>query len=168
MKKEDAGRMTKAKAANLPKKLSDLIELAVDDVKAVARNKKYILDLDHWHIPMFGVGWAPKVVHCAVCFAGSVIANTLKKSIHESIGPDDLSKTDQRAMFALNGVRQGLVVLALYDLEVSERKIEKYKEKYVSTEEFYYGGKALQCKEKRKQFYKDMARVVKQLREVGL
>lgn len=69
----------------LPKKQSALIRLAVRDAKVIKQNKKYILNMSHWHQPTNnGI--------CEVCLAGSVIANTFKVSEKECLDPWDMDQ----------------------------------------------------------------------------
>jgi len=51
--------------ANLPDKLSDIILIALEDLRKVERSKKYKVYMGVWHSPN-GV--------CSVCFAGAVMS----------------------------------------------------------------------------------------------
>lgn len=61
----------------LPNKLSGLLELAVEDAqRCAALPDIYTLDMGNWHY-----GRRMRIngqIHCNVCMAGSVIAQTLK------------------------------------------------------------------------------------------
>lgn len=76
---------TKKKYPRPPKKLSDLIALALGDLMKVERSKKrYVVLMGLWHEPGWGNGG-----QCAVCFAGSVMAKTLRANpgkAHSELG----------------------------------------------------------------------------------
>ena len=103
----------------LPDKLSDLIDLAIDDALSLDR-AKYIPCHDYWHQPSFE-GEGPG--SCAICFAGAAIAGTLKISPDKYYSPGILSsvrkmnRPNERRIFcklhALEAVRIGNINAAL-------------------------------------------------------
>ena len=55
---------------NLPEKMSDLLELAISDLKKCENDPKYEIGMRYWHTFTNPV--------CLVCLAGSVLAKTLE------------------------------------------------------------------------------------------
>lgn len=62
----------------LPKKLSDVILLALEDLRKIEKDPKYMIDMGVWHEPRTSREDKNTKV-CAVCFAGAVLAKTFKK-----------------------------------------------------------------------------------------
>lgn len=58
----------------LPDKLSELLEVALTDLKKCERSTKYRVSMLHWHTPV------PEGNACWVCLAGSVMAKEFKLS----------------------------------------------------------------------------------------
>ena len=77
-------------APELPDQLSDLLELAVRDMRSLDR-QRYFPNAYEWHVPMqfYGDGVPPTDDgrRCACCLAGSVMAQTLKTPITENQCP---------------------------------------------------------------------------------
>jgi hypothetical protein len=92
----------------LPKKLSDLILVALGDLEKAERSKNYIVDMHTFHIPprrgcsCFNCSTG----RCAVCFAGSVMAFSLNAPINEELMPHNF-RQDRHALLALDGIRCG-------------------------------------------------------------
>ena len=94
---------------NPPTRMSEAIRMAVADLTAIEKTPGYEIDMSVWHAKEDGA--------CHVCFAGSVMANTLhlpKEEVHvlwwnavDCFGP-----RWQSVFMALNCVREGLVELA--------------------------------------------------------
>lgn len=91
---------TKSKPAKtLPDNLPDLIELAVRDARACAKDPRYALAMGVWHMPNG---------KCSVCMAGAVMAKTLRFPRSGYAEPWDVSDGDERKkLFAINCVRAG-------------------------------------------------------------
>ena len=95
----------------LPNKLSDLLELAVRDAQACAAMPElYTLDMSNWHFGRARQG----AVHCNVCMAGAVMAQTLKlePSAHVNVWeghPVDVAivERNREALSAINHMRTG-------------------------------------------------------------
>jgi len=90
-----------------PKKLSALIWLALGDLVKVEKDKRYQVNMTSWHKPEFG--------RCNVCFAGSVMAKTLKTAhkFDADLNSVDFSYEWKLAFQALDAVRQGEIYDAL-------------------------------------------------------
>jgi len=63
--------ITKMKTPTAPKKLSDAIELALEDLAIVEKHKDYVVDMGIFHAPE---QYLKNI--CCVCFAGAVMTVT--------------------------------------------------------------------------------------------
>lgn len=97
---------------NLPDKMSDLIELALMDLEAVENNPQYSVNMGFWHEPRFDTGMG---VFCAVCFAGAVMANTLKADVNMDAFPGRFDKETETKLLSLDDLRRGEVWNAVDD-----------------------------------------------------
>lgn len=96
-------------------KLSDLIIIALEDLrKCELMPKVYTIDMGTWHEPNS---------HCAVCFAGAVMAQTLGVSPKNRTGPGRYP-TLHHAFMALDSTRAGFIGLALDYYNVSRDAAE--------------------------------------------
>jgi len=90
----------------LPKKLSKLAALALEDLKKVERSRRYVVDMGAWHEPADENDGL-----CYVCFAGAVMAKTCKLDRNATeeamLGGPESSKFQ-----ALNYLRTGNVEMA--------------------------------------------------------
>lgn len=91
----------------LPEKPSDLIELALADLRKVEKDERYVVNMRDWHAP------APAFGFCNVCLAGAVMAGTLGHSPDECLTPGDLGPTLDSKLRALDSLRLGRVRTAL-------------------------------------------------------
>lgn len=104
----------------LPLVPSELLTLAVNDLRLAAEDEHYFVDMGEWHEPIY---WrdrlnreVPATAVCRVCLAGAVIAGTMKAPIVEPVSPvryggvtrlDDVTNTDYAALIALDQARKG-------------------------------------------------------------
>ena len=86
-----------------PERLSDLIELAINDGSKLDP-AYYEPRWNQWH---WGWGEGPHWSRCAVCLAGAVIAGTLHASPVLDLRPGDFGPDWQRALMDLEEVRRG-------------------------------------------------------------
>ena len=99
----------------LPNKLSECIKVALHDLELCRKDSKYKIDFSTWHEPstihydQFG---DEKPV-CAVCFAGSVMAQTLNVELNEEYRPDMFNEFDEFRLMALDDIREGDLIEAL-------------------------------------------------------
>lgn len=117
----------------LPKKLSDLILLALEDLEAAERNPRFKIDMKDWfHVKnatryrdgetRLNHSLTSETAQCTVCFAGAVMAGSLN-GVEKSLNlrdegymtPYDFGKND-RKLQALNSIRTGDVTQALEEL----------------------------------------------------
>lgn len=92
-----------------PNCFSQAIDMAVADLRAIARNPHYRIDMSTWHSQnASGV--------CHVCFAGAVMANTLEVPIHQELSPHYVENEGWKApLNALNELRSGNIHAATED-----------------------------------------------------
>lgn len=102
----------------LPDTLSGLIYTAVTDVMKAERDPRYTINMLSWHENHFG--------KCEVCFAGAVIAFTLKAMSNQNIIPSDLSPEVAQKIRALDMLRSGDVVGALFTTKTSKDVCEAH------------------------------------------
>ncbi len=106
---EAAGGRTVKKS--LPNKMSDLLEVAVDDAQKCNADPKYVLNMSRWHTPAYGV--------CHVCLAGSVIAKTLEGKPSEEYDIDlDFEGKLPDKLDAIDSMRCACFMQAAYTLKI--------------------------------------------------
>jgi hypothetical protein len=103
----------------LPTVPSQLIRLALADLRKVEEDPKYTVNMGSWH-----EGDPYHDAICPVCLAGAVMAKTIGVSRDEDVTPSDLmrfgriSKADRDALVALDFFRTGNVAQGLEELGV--------------------------------------------------
>lgn len=112
----------------LPSKPSELIRLALSDLAKCERSPKYVIDMGEWHL-------APDVLNepCVVCFAGSVMAESLGVSHTNDYTPSDFDYETYEVLTSLDYFRRGLIddafsYLDMPDSEMPERRITAYED----------------------------------------
>lgn len=88
----------------LPDKLSELIMIAINDLKACEKDPDYVIDMSEWHHPVGD--------KCHVCLAGAVIAKTCDASRFQRHKPENDELGNK--LKALNSIRQGLILQAVW------------------------------------------------------
>lgn len=172
----------------LPDRASALIRVAVDDLVA-ARRSGYKIDMGDWHSsqdahaaalydPRY-VEKSPEEVqriidrdrakksgkrdkHCAVCFAGSVMACTLNVDSALSLTPLSFPITIQRKLAALNDFREGSVDEGLSQMRVELPRILSVSETSLDREVPGYDPDEPQ------EFIRAMRALADDLEEIGL
>ena len=92
---------------DLPDKPSELLRLAVDDARALDRTK-YIPEYSTWHVYFFMELQGRELEsHCQVCFAGAVMAGTLKVPRKTTMRLEYFPESTQTKLDALDFFRQG-------------------------------------------------------------
>lgn len=107
----------------LPKKMSKLIDIGLRDLRATEKMNNFIIDMDTYFHPTkleCRIDEYDKVIKtepaCVVCFAGSVMAQTLKAPITgRDLDPVDFDG-NSRQLEALNGLRCGSTTSAAIEL----------------------------------------------------
>jgi hypothetical protein len=107
-------KLTRNPAENqnaLPDKPSELIRVALRDLKEAEASPDYAVVMDEWHEPdSDGV--------CLVCLAGSVMAGTLKSDIDRKVFPHHFDKGTKRKLEALDYFRDGDILCGFNELGI--------------------------------------------------
>jgi hypothetical protein len=81
--------------------MSELLQLALDDLAKVERSKRYIVRMGIWHMYSRVNGT------CSVCLAGAVMACSLKMPIKKNVKPEDFDDETGYCWTALDCLRVG-------------------------------------------------------------
>lgn len=113
--------MTKKEFLRL--KPSQLLRVAVADLKKVEKDERYVVDMDRWHRPLFTSNSGG--IKCHVCLAGSALAKSLGISPDEPFSCLDIGISDKfkDRMSALNYFRCGAVVMGLHNMGINDRRV---------------------------------------------
>ena len=103
----------------LPRKPSDLLALALNDLRKVEKSKKYRVGMYVWHRP------ALDSTPCEVCMAGAVMAKTLGVSRYESRLPDSFPPPVECKLDALDAFRNYMWRSGFSEMGVSESRSKK-------------------------------------------
>jgi hypothetical protein len=134
--------MSHKPSCKLPTKPSELIRVALADLKRAERTPNLIVDMDYWHEPEVEgdteeaaalAGYdpvtctvkAPVEPECTVCFAGSVMAFSLHAPARANVAPDSYPEPIERKLNALNEFREGCLYDGFRYLGWSEDKIQR-------------------------------------------
>ena len=126
-------------------KLSQWVRLALADIKKVENDDRYIVDMSSYHLPNS---------KCRVCFAGAVMAKTLKGGIEQLLEPVDFTERD--FLVALDWIRIGYIRSAL---TVIDKQDQYSVQDYIDVVSY--------CENPR-QWRKDMFKIVRMLEKAGL
>ena len=85
---------------NPPTKLHELLALALTDHDTIAKNPRYEIDMNYWHVPK-------GKTTCNVCLAGCVMVNSLDAVHNQLFYPNDFSAAWSAALMILNDLREG-------------------------------------------------------------
>jgi len=141
------------KPITLPDKLSDLMQLALDDLAKVEQDPQYRVNMGDWHNgTTVAYGNA-----CVVCFAGAVMAKTLGVPSERFVTPARFDEDTRRKLYALDKAREGYVGMALARLGKRDDVCNVDMRRYVV--EYAHDPKA---------WRDDMNQIIKHLREKGL
>jgi len=138
----------------ISKKPSTAITQALDDLRKVERNKKYRVDMDVWHDAIdLEDDWG-EADQCVVCLAGATMAKTLNKAPTDALSPSSFNRKVKNQLLGLDEFRTGRARYALklfgvrnapYDFD---REIADYETD-------------------RLQFYRDLRKLARDLRQAG-
>lgn len=145
----------------LPNKPSELIKVALADLAKCERSKKYVIEMGNWHV------LRPNN-KCEVCFAGAVMAKTLKLggiSLDADWVPRNFGchfdEDTASKLYALDDLRTGDIAEALDVLKVLEVPSSA---RALVTE----GMEVCDYRKNKAQFKRDMNRLAKELSKYGL
>lgn len=149
--------------SKLPNKLSECILVALRDLEKCEKNPKYKINMRIWHSPEKRTEDGD-YIPCNVCFAGAVMANTLKVKRSSSLNPSRFSKDVQYKLDALDEARVGHIENALKPFSNSwnSKKIEEYFHTHG------YGFDVAIYYKNPKKFKDDMRELATNLKEFGL
>lgn len=141
---------------NLPEKMSDLLELAISDLKKCENDPKYEIDMGYFHQPIHD-GTHPV---CLVCLGGSVFAKTLEVPIdvHDI---SNFEKSMFRKMDCLDYLRRGRIRDAYRSLH------NLFDEDDFPVDTLHEYG-VTEYKENRNRFFEDMESMVEYLKRKDL
>ena len=106
---------------NLPDKLSDCIKVALNDEQIVFDSPLYQINMeDNYHKYNF----KKNNTYCEVCFAGAVMASTLKQPATLDLFPGYFNDHNFYRLIALDYVRTGRIEDALDAIEQENDEIE--------------------------------------------
>lgn len=136
----------------LPDKPSELIRVALKDLKSVEKSPFYKVDMLRWHK---GLTLSRR---CTVCLAGAVMARTLKMPILKDITPYTHEFDDglTNKLGALDSFRQGYIARALHRMGIGQPS------------ELWPDFPVREYHDDKKGFHEDMQALSKILAEAGL
>lgn len=142
------------KTIKLPNKPSKLIRIALSDLYAIEKDKRYTIEMGRWHEPTVDAEGQPI---CAVCLAGSVMARRGHCNTTTSIHLWKIPKANRNQMCAINCFRNGEVEdgLDALGIEMPEKGVNDFE--YVTPYSSSPG-----------QFKRDMRKLATKLERVGL
>lgn len=102
----------------LPDKPSELIRLALSDLRKCEADPRYSIDMWAWHAPFLND-------RCYVCLAGAVMAKSINASITDELAPSDFdgeisTKLNALDCFRLGDIAGGLDKLGIDTLNLPE------------------------------------------------
>lgn len=90
--------------------LTDLLTLAIEDMKIIKSNPRYNFNVSYWHRPPMSDN-----DRCTVCVAGSIMANTLKAPIEECFSPLIFDRKTELKLSMINLIRTGHFIRKEYE-----------------------------------------------------
>ncbi len=106
------------KTIKLPEKPSELIRLALHDLKLTEKDPRYQVDMGSWHQRNSMSG------KCEVCFAGAVLAKSIKLKPYVDYRVIDFDEVNGSKLAALDAFRKGLIEYALHELGIYNHKFK--------------------------------------------
>lgn len=104
--------------SRLPDRMSDLIEVALRDVRACAMDPRYVMNMGAWHDPT-GDG------RCEVCAAGAVMAKTLGADPDRPMFPyqcgEERAKLDAICILAMGTVGHAAKAMGIEAETIEQR-----------------------------------------------
>jgi len=104
------------KKLKLPDVPSELILLALNDLELIEKNPNYIVNMTRWH------DYCDVDQICYACFAGAVMAGTLRSNFREVLDPHDFGKNYNK-LAALDAFRLGDIILGLHEMGIHKTNI---------------------------------------------
>lgn len=155
----------------LPSKPSELVELAILDLKAIEQNPNYLIDMDSWHVGSYRDHPNIERPRCLVCLAGAVMAQSLGIETTMTVKPwdpifdeDDSTKNKLEALdsFRSGDIYNGITHMCP-EFDTTE-KADELLEKMGDDANIYVP----EYDESKESFYKGMEKVLGILKEHDL
>ena len=149
--------------------LSSSIRRAVEDLEACEKNDKYKINMGQWHKAyeyVIDVSKDEKTVICNVCFAGSVMANTLGIGYLDDAEPQDFNDEVRNALHALDYARSYDIIGAAgyYGMPSPKQMSGLFK----IERDFHENYKDVSYRQSPEIFKKNMLRIAEKLEGIGL
>jgi hypothetical protein len=114
-----------------PKKLSEAVTMALEDMAKVEKSAKLEIEMGEWHTPAN----KSHKIKCGVCMAGAIMHYKGKLSVDDDvIGTEEFSVPWAKVFEALDEFREGLIDYALMTMGVGDKKaMNTYSEFYQET-----------------------------------
>ena len=90
----------------LPNKLSDLLEVALEDLGKCEKDERYFIDMGDWHEPFHGG-------RCSVCMTGAVMAKSLDVRSSIQAYPSSFDVDTMNKLLAINDIVFGSIWKAI-------------------------------------------------------
>ena len=113
--------MTKKEIFLKTNKLSELLNLALDDLELVENDDDYAINMKTWHYQ------DKESDPCEVCLAGSVLAKTFNVSKTYNFNSSDVSigQETMPKLYAIDCIREGDLKTALWYLNIGKAKEDR-------------------------------------------
>ena len=139
-------------------KLSQILAIALHDLKKVERNKKFVVDMGTWYYPT-------ETKTCEVCLAGAVMVGRYGKFVEAwgvGVSPEKFSKHDDAThkFYALDSLRCGYLAAALSHMGVNPKEYVGDGVEPIRTVAEYHDDK--------NQWWADMRKLLADLKKAGL
>lgn len=158
-------RKNKGGVRKLPDKPSELITVALADLRKVERRSSntYKINMGVWHEPFPEDGGTSQ---CSLCLAGSVMSASLGLPGDVSSCPSDWPVKIRNKLIALNSFRVGDVMDGLETLGLLDKAYNKLEgDDYTSSWMNRYHSR---YQVNPRKFYKNMRKLARDLKEIGL
>lgn len=139
---------------SLPDKPSELIRVALEDLRKTEKDPRYRINFKYWHSPEIPYG--EETEFCEVCLAGAVIAQRGNVSPDIRTVSSDFASPTWGKLQALDDFRLGDVAIGVENLDIPERN-GLPPDREICTYD-----------ESPQRFYRDMHKLADDLEAVGL
>ena len=156
---------------SLPNKPSELVELAILDLKAIEQNPNYLIAMDSWHVGSYRDHPNIERPRCLVCLAGAVMAQSLGIETTMTVKPwDPIFHSDvtlEGKLAALDSFRNGNIY---HGITLMCPEFDDYHSAHALLEKMGMSANIFvpEYEEDREEFYQGMEKVIKILKEHAL
>lgn len=146
----------------LPNKPSELIRVALQDLRKVERSKKYLISMESWHMPTHL--YSSELPKCYVCLAGAVMAKEFDIPVDDYATPYTFPRKIEDKLIALNNFRCGWIYSAL-ELIIGYRKTDRI---YAMNPKLFQRNIGKYNNKNPTKWYKQMYKLVHDLEKINL